>query len=209
MNHKSRVNFLEYRYIEEVANKVLLENKLNDSIPIEVERFIDNKLKINIIPFPELKRSSNINAFISINLRNIYIDDYLYSHLEPQYRFTLAHELGHLYLHHYIYDNVKDLESYIKFQESISEREYGYLEFQADCFAGLFLIPSNHLNEQFERHSREIINFIKRRFSRSKRDDYIDMAISLISQKLSPIFNVHHTPIEIRIKKLGLDKKIP
>ncbi len=41
------------------------------------------------------------------------------------------------------------------------------------------------------------------------RDNYLGTAAELIAQKLSPIFNVHYQPIQIRIERDKLTELIP
>jgi putative toxin-antitoxin system, toxin component len=72
--------------------------------------------------------------------RTIRIKESVYNNAcngEPQSRFTIAHELGHLFLHH-------------KFDETFArEKAYGYIEtwrdseWQADTFAAEILMPKD------------------------------------------------------------------
>ena len=59
-----------------------MRHGLEKVIPVDIERLVDNVLKINIIPFPSLYRSFEIDAFISNDFRKIYIDEYLYVNLD-------------------------------------------------------------------------------------------------------------------------------
>jgi len=114
---------------------------LGNEVPVDIDRLVDNILRINVIPFPSLFRSFEVNAFISNDFRKIYVDEYLYLNLEPQYRFTLAHELGHMVLHSEYFRQFKidNLTSYVDFVADVSEDEYKLIETQANHFAGLFL----------------------------------------------------------------------
>jgi Zn-dependent peptidase ImmA (M78 family) len=211
MINRIKVDYLSYKKIEDISVSWLEKYQLKDTIPIDIEKLLDNQLRLNIIPFPNLLNNFEINAFTSSDLRKIYVDEYLYTNLEQQFRFTLAHELGHNILHSKIYRQVsiKDISSYVDFLNKIDEREYSYLEFQANCFAGLFLIPSKHLEAQFKNYIEDAMSFITRKFRLTKRNDYLDLAIMIIAKKLNPIFKVHPRPIEIRIEKQGLAKLIP
>lgn len=156
-------------------------------------------------------RSFEVNAFISNDFRKIYVDEYLYVNLEPQYRFTLAHELGHMVLHSAFYkrSKIESVASYIEFVSDVGEDEYKLIEAQANDFAGLFLVPTEALREHFREQAREITRFIASRFKGVHRDKYLGQAVELIAQRLSPIFNVHHLPIQIRIERDGLIELIP
>jgi Zn-dependent peptidase ImmA (M78 family) len=99
MQNPPAPRFLAYEKIRRIAEEYARRYDLGKVIPVDIERFVDNILRINIIPFPSLYKSFEINDFISHDFRKIYVDEYLYLNLEPQYRFTLAHELGHMVLH--------------------------------------------------------------------------------------------------------------
>lgn len=99
-----KVRFLSYEQIGEEVQKVLSNFKYDSSLPVLIEKLIDNDLKKNIVPFPNLYSTFHINAITSSDMKTIYVDEYLYTNLELAYRFTLAHELGHIILHRKIYE---------------------------------------------------------------------------------------------------------
>jgi Zn-dependent peptidase ImmA (M78 family) len=211
MKNPSGPRFLAYEKIRKIAEEYAGRYGLGKVIPVDIERLVDDILRINIIPFPSLYRSFEINAFISHDFRKIYIDEYLYLNLEPQYRFTLAHELGHMVLHgaYYRQFRIDNLDSYVEFVSRVSEDEYKLMETQANYFAGVFLVPTPLLEERFREQAKEVVRFISTRFKGLKRDKYLGTAVELIAQKLSPIFNVHYLPIQIRIEKDKLTDLIP
>jgi len=211
MKEYEKPRFYSYEEIRSAADEFAEKNSLGQVIPVDVEKLIDNVLKINIVPFPSLYRSFGINAFISSDFHKIYVDEYLYTNLEPQYRFTLAHELGHLVLHRQWYRQfrIESLDSYRRFVTGLGDERYGLLETQANYFAGLFLVPSKHLETKFKEEAKEICRFISSHYKGLKRDKYIGVAVDLIAQKLRSVFNVHHLPIRIRIEKDRLDELIP
>jgi hypothetical protein len=211
MAKRQQLRFISYEEIRTIAGDYSQRYGLDRHVPVDVDRLADNVLGINIIPFPSLYRSFEINAFISNDFRRIYIDEYLYMNLEYQYRFTLAHELGHMVLHSSYYQQFKidSLSSYIEFVSSIGEDEYKLIETQANYFAGLFLVPAAALKKHFNEQATDIKRFIAARFKGLTRDKYIKTALDLIAQKLSPIFKVHHLPIQIRIERDKLAKLIP
>ena len=206
-----KVIYIGYGKIGKISENLLNKHNLGENLPIDIEYLLDNIFRINIIPFPNLLRDFNINAFTSSDLKKIYIDEHLYLNLVHQYRFTLGHELGHIVLHKYFYKQfeIKDIGSYIDFLNSVDDTEYGYLEYQAHCFGGHFLVPSNHLEPQFNKHSKNIIDFVKKSFKGVERKNYIELAVNIIAKKMSPAFNLHPRPIQIRIFKSGLARQIP
>jgi len=206
------VPYLSYQQIARVAAESLEKIGCKDKLPIPVEHIIDNILKINIIPFPNLFTNFEINAFTSSDLRNMYVDEYLYENLNPQYRFTLAHELGHIILHEKIYANMemKNLEQWRKFISEVDEISYRHLEFQANNFAGLFLVPGSQLENEFNQQLiSQLINVEKSKKQKLKREEYLDWVVDVIALRLGPIFDVDAQVIKIRIEKEGLISKIP
>ncbi len=92
------IKFLPPSEIEAAAETFLKKHHSARTIPVPIEEILDLQLRINIIPIPGLFNHS-IDAFLSMDLKNLYIDQ---DHLERRInraRFTLAHEAGHLALH--------------------------------------------------------------------------------------------------------------
>ncbi len=207
-----KVKYLSYEQIAEITQQILKEYKFESIIPVPIERLMDNILKINIVPFPNLFRNFEINAFTSSDLRTIYVDEYLYTNLEPQYRFTLAHEFGHIALHKYIYekDGIQRLDDWKRFISEVDEKEYRKLEIQANNFAGLLLVPEDILGGYFISQIRSLgKSFEKVERENFKRDDYLDLVVDLVSHNLASVFLVDHQVIRIRLEKSNLPLKIP
>ena len=62
-------------------------------------------------------------------------------------RFSVAHELGHLYLHRDLYGKVafETVQEWIDFIDHVSADQYQRIEWQADEFAGQLLMPPREL----------------------------------------------------------------
>lgn len=181
-------------------------------MPIPIEHIIDNILRVNIIPFPNFFTDFEINAFVSSDLKKIYVDEYLYTNLDRQYRFTLAHEFGHMTLHKYIYENIniKTLEDWRQFRSRVDMNEYRNLEIQANNFAGLLLVPQSLLESNFDEQLKCLArSFRKAEVERMKRSDYLQYVIDTIAFSLVPIFQVDQQVIRIRIEKTNMAIKIP
>ena len=140
--------------IETKAEGFLREFHPDGSIPIPIEFIIEGKLGMDIIPIPGLKRGFAIEAFVSKNLLEICVDEHTYSTSERRYRFSLAHELGHKFLHAEVWDQLGRFQTIEEWREirstEIPENEYGYLEFHANSFAGMILAPTAPLTAKFE-----------------------------------------------------------
>jgi len=207
-----KVRFLSYDQIAQSALEILHKYGFESRLPIPIEYIIDNILKLNIIPFPNLLRDFEINAFVSSDLKNIYVDEYLYTNLERQYRFTLAHEFGHMNLHKYIYSNIdiKSLEDWRKFISTVDTDQYRNLEIQANSFAGLLLVPQSLLESAFKEQLKGLArSFKKAGVERMRRSDYLHYVIDQIAFNLAPVFQVDQQVIRIQIEKSNLATKIP
>ena len=131
-------------------------------------------------------------------MNEIHVDDYVYNNRTGRYRFSLAHELGHRILHseiweQFCFDGILEWREF--HQNAIPEREYDFLEYHADCFAGLILVPSNSLQTAF----LECISLLR------DRDHDIetisDVVRTIIEGHLAPIFEVSRAVIHKRLEK--------
>jgi Zn-dependent peptidase ImmA (M78 family) len=207
-----KVRFLSYDQIAQSTLQILRKYQCESTLPVPIEHIIDNILRINIIPFPRLFADFEINAFVSSDLKKIYVDEYLYTNLDRQYRFTLAHEFGHMTLHRYIYEDIeiKSLEDWRQFRSGVDINEYRNLEIQANNFAGLLLVPQTPLERNFNEQLRSLArSFKKAEVERIKRSDYLQLVIDTISFNLVHVFQVDQQVIRIRIEKSSLATKIP
>lgn len=101
---------------------------------------------------PGLRDLLEIDGFISSDLTCITVDQFVLERFLNRYRFTLAHELGHFYLHRDIYAELKfgSLAEWGQFQREVDEDDQRWLEYQAYAFGGLVLVPTTHLKAQFQ-----------------------------------------------------------
>lgn len=209
---KEKVKYLSYEQIAEQAINFLKRLKYEGIIPVPIEKIIDRNLEINIVPIPNLFGAFGINAITSSDLKTIYVDEYLYTNLDRAYRFTLAHELGHIVLHRDFYRSIKirGLGDWKKFITEVEEREYQFLELQANNFGGLLLVPQKKLKEHFELQLKWLMrSSILNRFDVLDRNDCVDLTLKILAEKLSDVFEVSPQVIRIRMDKSNLVKKIP
>jgi len=131
----------------------------NNKIPVDIERIIDVKLKINIISIPGFLRLANTDTLITSDWKSIYVDkdEYLDERRHNRLRFSLTHEVGHFVLHKKIYNNfkIKNLTDYYKLNKDIPQRQYSYLETQANKFANYLLIPRDILIREREKELKK------------------------------------------------------
>ncbi|MDP3790702.1 MAG: ImmA/IrrE family metallo-endopeptidase [Candidatus Omnitrophota bacterium] len=152
------VPYKNHDHIEKVAADFLHKYHPKDAYPTPIEEIVEFKLGIDIIPIPGLHEIIEIDGFISSDLSNISVDEYVYKHRQGRYRFTLAHEVGHAIMHEGVYRHrgFNTTGDWKDFMETFPENEWSWLEWQANQFAGLILVSSHHLEKRIKHHSKQI-----------------------------------------------------
>jgi Zn-dependent peptidase ImmA (M78 family) len=190
---------LSYDDLRQIANKFLKEHHRSDEYPIPIEEIVEFKLGIDIVPIPNLIKTWDVDGFISGDLSEITVDQFILENREERYRYTLAHEVGHLVLHKDIIKKnwPKDIKKYKDMINSIPEEDYRWLEWQAYSFAGLVLVPKKHLE-------REVCPLIKHvQVYTTLSDELLDPVWDRIAEKLGPKFCVSKDVIIKRLKYDG------
>jgi hypothetical protein len=144
---------LSYKQIQSRAAGFLQSHNPDGDIPVPIEDIMDVKLGINIIPFPGLV-DFDVDAYTWSDMRNIVVDQHLYEkpHLRNRFRFTLAHEMGHIELHSAILQSaqVDSIKAYFALMDSMTEEDRRWENWHANCFAGLVLVPAQPLNQKLQ-----------------------------------------------------------
>ncbi len=144
--------FLSYDDLRPEADEFLSEYGGEDEIPVEIEQVVEFDFDMEIIPLEGLRDAIKVDAFLTNDLTVIYVDQYAMQFIEVRYRFSLAHELGHYWLHDELYQTteIKSVKDFQRVQESLG-KGYKWFEHQANWFAGLVLVPSASLKARFTR----------------------------------------------------------
>src|SRR3989338_4654570 len=105
-----------------------------------------------------------IVGFTSSDLKDITIDEWTWKHQLGRYRFTLAHELGHIVLHQHLYEprQFHTIEEWKQFINSIPEKDHAWYEWQAHAFAGLVLVPAEQLKAVVDKHMKAIVRLLEK-----------------------------------------------
>jgi len=150
--------YKNHNYIAKAADRFLTKYHPKKSYPIPVEEIAEFKLRLDIIPIPGLHKTFDVDGFLSSDCKSISVDEGVYQSRPGRYRFTLAHEIGHLVLHKDMYNRYKfdNITEWKEFIEKFPEKEYSWFEWQAYEFAGLVLVPPVHLNKRVSYHTKEI-----------------------------------------------------
>ncbi len=179
------------------------------AIPIPIESIIDNNLHIDIIPIEGLKdvfsaTELDIDAFISSDFSSITVDKYVYDKCSTRYRFTLAHEIGHYVLHAYLYSlfEFDSIDAWKTLRDALPERLVDIVEWQANEFAGLLLVPRQGLREAFEEAVDETKSILGAKYKNN-----VDVVSDLTVIPLAKRYAVSEDAMRIRLQRESLIPK--
>ena len=189
--------FLPVEKLKKKADSFLRRFNPTNEIPVPIERIVDVQLGIIITGIPGLLKQLDIDGFLLSDLREIWVDKDLYDIKHPRFIFTLAHEIGHYYLHRDIYKQVviKDTASWKNFHKNLDENKLKWFEWQAYVFAGLILVPTKHLKSQCK------INLHKMKKAGAKNPVFI---LDTLVKVLANDFLVSKAVIKKRLEKESL-----
>ena len=174
------------------------------TLPVDMERIVDEGMRLHITPIDDLFRLAESNAFLTIDLSGIAVDKeaYLNGRYDSKLRFSFAHEVGHYVLHSDLFKSldIKNIVDWRDFMQTVSDRAYSSFEFQANEFAGRLLVPRDKLRSELYRQladaeSNGILEYLP-------ADS--DAVLATISPTLCRAFGVNQIVIEIRVKREGL-----
>lgn len=189
--------FYRYEDIVIAAQTFLGERHPAGTIPVPIEEIIDLQYEIDIVPTPGLHRSFDIDAFVTADLQTIYVDEFVYESRPGRYRFSLAHEMGHIVLHQELFKQMQfqTIQEWKQTITTIPEREYSFIEWHAYAFGGLVLVPPNALAIQFETVTKRL------REIGLTLESAGDTARHTIESHLAEMFSVSTQVVHKRIEK--------
>src|SRR3990167_7014495 len=154
----AKIPIYSYDVLCKKADDFLRTNNPSAAIPVPIEEIVEFEFNINIVPILGLQREFEVEGFTSSDLKNIYVDEYVYTNYLKRYRFTLAHEIGHIVLHRNLYrtNRFSSIAEWKEFINSMTEEEHGWLEYQGYAFAGLNLVPRENLIKQTNERVKKI-----------------------------------------------------
>lgn len=196
-------------FIKQKAEDFRREYWKQNRIPLDIEKIIEQNLKIEIIPIKELMNFCDTDALITSNWESIYIDEkgYFDDRFYPRLRFSLAHEIGHFVLHNEIYSQfeIDELTDFYKFIEKIETAQYGIFEYQANQFVSYLLVPRDKLKLLVEEEK----NRPNGKFDEYRKGLGEEFIIEYLSYLLSDKFGVSKEVIKIALnnKQKEISKK--
>jgi Zn-dependent peptidase ImmA (M78 family) len=147
---------LSYDDIRKRAEEFLEEYHEERTLPVPLEEIVEFDFEIEIVPILGLQRELRVAAFLASDMKRIYVDEEVITGNPERYRFSLAHEVAHFWLHDSLYEQVK-IESVADWRRVQSDlgADYSWFEFQANAFAGLVLVPEEILRHEFRQAAHE------------------------------------------------------
>lgn len=76
------------------------------NLPVDMELIIEMELGLTIEPITDLQRELDVDAFLKRDFSGIVVDleCFMDERFRNRFRFSLAHEIGHLILHRNLFD---------------------------------------------------------------------------------------------------------
>jgi len=195
------VPYLEYENLAKSADGIIAEHHPSRQLPIPVEEIIDTGLHIDVFPLPGLTKAladNGVVAFVNSSLDLITVDHDAWESSTPRYRFSIAHELGHIVLHKAVFAQLKveSLEEWKQAMKSIPKEQYARLEWQANAFAGHLLVPTTELRANLDAYVEEI--------EKSGLDPRNEAVRPFVEKHLGGVFRASSPVIHIRLDREGL-----
>jgi len=191
--------FISYEQTEKEAQSFLTKYHPSFSVPVPIERIVEIDLQISIVPIKGLLVRESIDAFLSCDFTELYIDHDHYMGQTNRSRFTLAHEVGHYVLHRDVVAQITSIEQLRRFilGEGTGRAVY---EIHADNFAGCLLMPRDQVRAEYDIQKKTVED----RF-RSARLEIPDKStlVSFMANEIARKFDVSPKAAEIRLSKVS------
>lgn len=193
----SQIPYLKYDELVALAQTFLQKHHPSLNLPIPIEAIVELRLRMDIVPAPGLQNRFGVDAFITRDLKAIWVDEDVYKNRRRETRlyFSLAHEVSHLILeHHNWLPQEFSPDSVIDSYAQLSSDAYARIEWQASALAALLLVPRTGLAQRF--HSiRKLI----------ASTDLSDLEIDEIVERLmAEEYAVNWLTMHLRLEKDGL-----
>jgi len=199
-----RCPYIDKRKIWNAAENFRKEFWSENTLPVDIEKIVENRLQLEIQPEHGLLNDYDIDAYLRIDLKGIVVDykRYMDERFINRLRFSFAHELGHLFLHKETYATfeIQATNSWKHFMQNIPEKEYGNFEYQANEFSGRVLVPRERLVRELEK----CLNLLKKAGSLELIATDPSAALALFSPTLRKPFGVSDQVVERRVDREGL-----
>lgn len=202
--------FKAYRFdtIRDIAESVRRDHTKNpNEIPVDIDRIVEQGLKLKIRPVQDLKSHNDMEAMLTNDLKEILIDadSFINPSFDNRTRFSLAHELGHYFLHQDFYKETKfkSPEEWMDCLMKLDPNDLEWYEKHANEFAGRLLVPVEPLTEMVKSFGDELkmLEESAKRKGIKDPDELIKWKRYAIANKLAPKFKASSKTLEVRLHK--------
>lgn len=148
------------------AEEFISQHNPTRSFPFDIERFLEG-LGFSIVPVPRLRNLHSCDAYLGKDLEEISVDKHVYYNIPMRFRFSLAHELGHIIMHTEIFSSAEhsNMQEWASWRAGLDAQMVQNMEREATFFAGFILAPLielreifNETRESWSQRGREFIN---------------------------------------------------
>ena len=147
-----RAEFISFDEIAKIVSVLRAQYPLCNRLPLDILVFAEHDLKLDF-QFAPIQNLGQ-DAFLLSDLSGIVFDSdsFISDKYSYRLRFSVAHELGHFFLHKSIYKQAafSTIEEWLDYVDAIPKDEYQKIEWQADEFAGQLLVPIDKLKLALE-----------------------------------------------------------
>jgi hypothetical protein len=154
-----RAPFLDKQQCWSSADSFRAQYAPSGAVPVDVLAIAEFDLGFQIRPIMGLREDADVDALLLSDCTTLIVDhrQYMDARFINRLRFSMAHEIGHYVLHRDILRAIPRATpaEWIEFMRDMPEREYGFLEFHANEFAGRLLVPLPELKAEFEKALQE------------------------------------------------------
>ena len=178
-----------------------------DKIPLDLISFVELDLRLDVIPYDLLKVDFGADAAVLADFSGFYIDGAIFDRIDlvrgaqlNRLRFSIAHELEHLFLHREQFEaaSITTNEHFLDWLNEHNGRKYDF-EREANEFAGRLLVPVDILRECFEK----MLPVMDAQYGRHVWVSNAEIR-SKAAELIAPRFGVHLIAIETRFDREGI-----
>ena len=189
--------------IELAASRLLMKQYPRGiTLPVEIDLIAERHERVDgIVTVELLEDKFKVAAILTCKPRgrfDISVDQDTFDYHGARASFSIAHELGHIVLHSEVCDSCVSIDDSITLMKRIN-KAYGFIERDANYFAGAILIPQRTLAEDTAVVYEALV-----------KDIGYDARIVpyRVCSTLATRYGVSFQPMEIRLSEMNLQKKI-
>jgi hypothetical protein len=135
---------LTYDQLRNVVENFRAQYDPTDEIPVDAEQIAEYELGFTIRRLDGIFEDTEVYACLASDLTTLFVDEQTYTHRYKDAQFSIAHEIGHFVLHKSFYaeNRIARISDYRGIMDALGDETHSRMEWQAQNFAGLLLVPT-------------------------------------------------------------------